>query len=228
MWLNFTLFGHSRIFIAARQLEFTLLHLIQRVDELFAAIQHVIQGKLSVNLINPTTLHDILRNVSLHLPEGYELISGTRAENIHLYYNLITVTVLGNIHSVKIVIHVPLKTVDRHFTIYKLFVFPTRISDNKFVKYSTEFPYFGLSDNQHDFVLLTEAGMSHCKNNDITVCPADVAIYNSKTLNCESCLFFQTLTDQNMCQRSLLLKHRTPTLRRHKKPGFIIFRNRDR
>ena len=192
MWLNLTLFGQSRIFTAVRELEFTLLHSIQRIDELFAAIQHAIQGKLSVNLTNPTTLHNILRNVSLHLPEGYELITGTRAENIHLHYNLITVTVLGNVHSVKIVIHVPLKTVDRHFTIYKLFVFSTRISDNKFVKYSTEFPYFGLSDNQHDFILLTEADLSHCKINGITVCPADVAFYNLQTLNCESILFFQT------------------------------------
>jgi regulator of replication initiation timing len=76
MWLNLNLFGHSKIFTAVRELEFTLLHLIQRVDELLAAIQHAIQGKLSVNLINPTTLHNILRN------EGYELNSGTRAENI--------------------------------------------------------------------------------------------------------------------------------------------------
>jgi len=130
-----------------------------------------------VNLINPTTLHNILRNVSLHLPECYELIAGTRAENIHLYYNLITVTVLENVHSVKIVIHAPLKTVDRHFTMYKLFVFPARISDNKFVKYSIEFHYFGLSDYQHDFILLTEADLSHCKLNGITLCPADVAIH---------------------------------------------------
>ena len=119
MWLNLTLFGQSIIFTAVRELEFTLLQLIQRV-ELFAAIQHAIQGKLSVNLINPTTLRSILQNVSLNLPEGFELIAGTRAENIHLYYNLITVTVLRNVHSVKIVIHVPLKTVDRHFRVYKL------------------------------------------------------------------------------------------------------------
>jgi hypothetical protein len=154
-----------------------------------------------ITLLHCIDLHSILRNVSLHLPEGYELIAGTRAENIHLYYNLITVTVLGNVHSVKIVIHVPLKTVDRHFSIYKLFVFPTRISDNKFVKYSIEFPYFGLSDNQHDFILLTEADTSHFKNNGFTVCPADVAIYNSQTLNCESSLFFQTVTNQHMCQK---------------------------
>jgi len=91
--------------------------------------------------------------------------------------------VLGNVQTVKIVIHVPLKTVDRHLTIYKLFVFLTRISDNKFVKYSIEFPYFGLSDNQHDFIFLTEADLSHCKTKGITVYPANVAIYNSQILN---------------------------------------------
>jgi len=101
-------------------------------------------------------------------------------------------TVLGNVHSIKIVIHVPLKTVDRHFTLYTLFiVLPTNISGVKFVKYS-EFPYFGLSDNQRDLILLTEADLSHCKINGITVCPADVAFYNLQTLNCESILFFQT------------------------------------
>jgi len=109
MWLSFTLFGQSKIFTAVRELQFALLHLTQQVDELFAAIQHAIQGKLSVNLINPTTLHNIMQNVSLHLPEGYELITGTRAENIYLYYSLITITLLGNIHSIKIVIYVPVK-----------------------------------------------------------------------------------------------------------------------
>ena len=59
MWLNLTLFGQSRIFTAVRDLEFILLHFNQRVDKLFAAIQHTIQGKLSVNLINPTTLHNM-------------------------------------------------------------------------------------------------------------------------------------------------------------------------
>ena len=58
LWLILNLFGKSKIFTAVRELELTLLQLIQRVDELFAAIQHVIHGKLSVNLINRTTLHN--------------------------------------------------------------------------------------------------------------------------------------------------------------------------
>jgi len=63
-----------------------------------------------VNLINFTPLHNAVRNVSLHLPEGYELIVGTRTENINLYYNFIIVTVLGNIHCIKIIILILFKT----------------------------------------------------------------------------------------------------------------------
>jgi hypothetical protein len=91
-----------------------------------------------------------------------------------------------------------------------------KISDDKFVKYFIDFPYFGLNDNQHDFILFTEADSSSCKTNGITICSADVAIYNSPTLTCESSLFFQTVTDRHMCRKSLLLNHQTPTLRRHK------------
>lgn len=72
LWLNVTIHNHSEFYILIRQLEFALLKLIQQIDELLSAIQCMIQGKLPMNLINSTTLHNILRNVSLHLPQGYD------------------------------------------------------------------------------------------------------------------------------------------------------------
>ena len=198
--------------------------MIQRV-ELFAAIQYAIQGKLSVNLIKPNTLHNGLQNVSLHLPEGYELITGTRTENIHLYYNFITLTISRNIQSKYIVLHVSLKNVDRHFALYKLFVLPTRMYGDTFVKYSIEFPYFDLSDNQHGFILLTKADLSHCKINGVTVCPADVAIYNSQTLNCESSLFFKLLLTKTCVEEVYYSTTKIRHVDDIKQPGFIIFRN---
>jgi len=103
-----------------------------------------------MNLINPTTLHNILGNVYLHLPESYELIVVTRTENIHLYHELVKVTVVGNVHFMKLIINVPLKTASRHFTLHKINALPPRISKDKFVKYSGDVPYFGLDDSQRD------------------------------------------------------------------------------
>ena len=100
IWLNYTLHGQSELFTAVRQLEFALLQMIQQVSDLIIAVQSVLQGKLPMNLINPTTLQIILRNVSTHLPEGYELLATPRSDNIYLYYELVSVALIGNLHGI--------------------------------------------------------------------------------------------------------------------------------
>ena len=52
-------------------LEFVLLGLDQKLDN------------LPVKLIDPFTLQNILRNITLQLPDGFELIFGTKTENMH-------------------------------------------------------------------------------------------------------------------------------------------------
>jgi len=107
IWLNYTLHGQSELFTAVRQLEFALLQMIQQVSDLISAVQSVLQGKLPMNLINPTILQNILRNISTHLPEGYELLASHRSDNIYLYYELVSVALIGNSHGIKIIINVP-------------------------------------------------------------------------------------------------------------------------
>jgi len=41
------------------------------MDELLAAVQYTLKGKLAVTLINSKKMQNILRNISLHLPENY-------------------------------------------------------------------------------------------------------------------------------------------------------------
>jgi len=128
--------------MAVRQLEFSLLQLIQQVDELLAAIQSILGGRLPMALVNPLVLHNIMRNVSLQLPKNYELIAGTKFGNIYYYYDLIKVTVVGNTHGLKII------SANQHFILYKLIVMSKQVSKDKFIKYLPEFFYFGLSASQ--------------------------------------------------------------------------------
>jgi len=92
------------------QLEFEVLQLIQQIDELLTVVQSILQGKLPIPLVNPTILHNILRNVSLNLTENYELVAATKWENIHLYYDLVEVSMLGNAHGVSMLMFIPLKS----------------------------------------------------------------------------------------------------------------------
>jgi len=68
-----------------------LLQMIDQFDGLLGAVQSVLLSKLPISLINPTTLQGILRNISLQLPEGYDLIVGTRTDRLYLYYELVQV-----------------------------------------------------------------------------------------------------------------------------------------
>jgi len=122
-------------------MEFTLLQLTQELDEIFDAIQLAISGSLSMKLISPTSLQSILRNVTLHLPEGYKLIAGIRIEDFHQYYKLSKVSIVANFHCTKLILHIPLKSVDYSFTLYKIIILPERVSPDKFVQYTIDYPY---------------------------------------------------------------------------------------
>jgi hypothetical protein len=188
----------------------------QQVDDLLGAVQSVLHGKLPIRFINPIVLQHILRNVSLHLPEECELVAGTRMDNIHLYYEVATVTLVGNAHGIKVIVNVPLKTASQRFTLYKIIVLPSRMSDYNFVKYVTEFSYFVLDESHRDYILLTEAHRIRCTKSSITLCPADIAIYNAQTVTCVSSLFFQDTSSKKLCRRNFIFDYRHPTLQRNR------------
>jgi len=175
----------------------------------------VLQGKLPVSLINPNTLQGILRKITLHLPEVYEVIKGTRTDKLYLYYELLQVSVIGDAHIMKLIVNVPLKAAISQFTLYKVVALPTRVSKTNFVQYSINYSYFGLENSRHDYILFKETNLLKCVMGEINICPAKTAVYSSKTLNCLSSIFFQTSTYNSICRRLLLVNLRTPTLQKH-------------
>jgi len=163
MWLNLTLLNHSALFTVIRELEFALIQLTHQVDELQMAVQHSLSGKLSMSILGPNVLHSILRNISLCLPENYELIAGSKFENIYLYYQLIKVTAVGNSHGIQLILEVPLKTESQSFTLYRIIALPTPVLNDTFAKFELEYEYFGLSRSQRDYILMTTADLQSVK-----------------------------------------------------------------
>jgi hypothetical protein len=151
----------------------------------------------------------------LCLPENYELISGTKFDNIRLYYELIKVTAVGTAQSIKLILEVPLKTESQRFTLFRITALPTRILNDTFALYQLEYNYFGLSHSQRDYILMTAADLQKCNAGSITICPADRALYDTRSIACESKLYFQSTTKDGPCKRSLMLHYETPTLLRH-------------
>jgi len=62
---------------------------------------------------------------------------------------------------------------------------------------------------------MTAADVQKCSTGSIAICPADRALYDIRSITCESKLYFQTAAKDGPCRRSLMLHYKTPTLLRH-------------
>ena len=72
------------------------------IDELIDALQFVLLGKVPLNLLKPNVLQEMLKNVTMVLPGGREMIAGLNLNNMYLYYDMIQVTVLADVHSLNL------------------------------------------------------------------------------------------------------------------------------
>jgi hypothetical protein len=195
MWLNVTMYSHSELFVVIRQLEFAILQLPQQVTDIIDAMQCVLLGKLPIKLLDPITLHNILKNVSLHLQDAYELIVGNKIDNVHLY-EMIKVAIFGDAHHAKLILEVPLSSANHRFSLYRVIALPTRIFNDTFAQYMLDYSYFGIDNIQRNYILMTEADVRLYSEKVITVCSANRAIFITRVINCEMSLHFQAPVSQ--------------------------------
>jgi len=191
-WLNYTLYNHSSIFTYVRQLEFSILELRTLVKEVLISLDSTMTGKLSMNLIPPVMLRNILKNVTSYFPEGYTLCVSLQRNNINLFYEFMDISVFADYHSVKLVMLIPLKTFERYFNLYELITFPHKISKlDNFIQLTAEYENLVLDDSNQLLLLWKEADVKKCRGKGIMICPVDKPIYGRNFLTCESRLYFQ-------------------------------------
>jgi hypothetical protein len=102
-WLNYTIFNQSNTFAYIRHLQFAILVLQTMVKEVLISLDSTMTGKLSMNLISPLMLRNILKNVTSYFPDGYTLCVSLQQNNINLFYEFMNISVLADYNSVKLV-----------------------------------------------------------------------------------------------------------------------------
>jgi hypothetical protein len=100
------------------------------------AVQNTLLGKLPVAILKPSVLYNVLRNISLLLPENFELVAGIKIENVHMYYELIKASIIGKAHRLNLILEIPLKTAGQIFTMYRMIALPTKIFNDTFAVYT--------------------------------------------------------------------------------------------
>jgi hypothetical protein len=101
-WLNYTLYNQSNTFTYVRQLEFAILELRTMVKEVLISLDSTMRGKLSMNLIPPVMLRNILKNVTSYFPDGYTFCVSLQQNNMNLFYEFMDIFVFADYNSVKL------------------------------------------------------------------------------------------------------------------------------
>ena len=76
------------------------------VKEVLISLDSTVTGKLSMNLIPPVMLRNILKNVTSCFPDGYTLCVSLQQNNINLFYEFMDIFVFAGYNSVKLVMSV--------------------------------------------------------------------------------------------------------------------------
>jgi len=63
---------------------------------------------------------------------------------MHQYYNISKVAVLAISHWIKLILNIPIKAADHHFTLYRIIILSERIYSDRFVQYTIDHPYLSL------------------------------------------------------------------------------------
>jgi hypothetical protein len=129
--------------------------------------------------------------------------------DMYLFYECIEITVFADHYNLRLLMTVPMKTFDRHFTLYRLVTLPNSVGNSRnFVQLMVNFLYLLIGDSKQRYLLYTQAYIVRCTGKSISVCPVDTQVYSTTVLTCELSIFFQEEA-RNLCARvvmSALLK----------------------
>jgi len=199
---------------AVRQLEFSLTQLELQINELLEAVQILVTGKFPPRLIQFNVLQDILRNVTLNLPQGYELVMGTQFNNMPWYVKHVKAALLADLNSYMLVLYFPFTMADRKYELFKVIAFPLRILNTTHVRFGLDTEYFAISTLRQFYISLSEREMRQCEGDNVMVCPANKAVKSTRTETCVLSLFLQRRNVQE-CHRVVTAKQPPAMLERH-------------
>jgi hypothetical protein len=163
----------------------------------------------------PSVFKSILVNVSLSLPDSYELTMGITSD-MPWFYQSVSADMVATDKGFLLIISIPLKDMSTHYEVYKIFSFPMAAFGGTYARLVVDTPYFAINLVQRTHLLLTASDMGQCKGGqDLKVCPANVAVLNNELKSCLLSLNLQLGRAQHVCSQELLRSPPATTLFRH-------------
>ena len=185
-----------------------------QINKILEAFHTLVTGSVPPSLMTPDILYYIFTNVTLSLPEGYELLMGAQYSNLPWYYKYAKAALLADLNSFLLVMIFPLIAVNRNYELYKVVAFPSKIWNSTYLRYKFDSEYFAISTLQQTYLSLSENDFKQCEGQSVKICPANDAVTDNRTKSCAPSLFFQRQDAQKACQRIVTIQQPSPILKR--------------
>jgi hypothetical protein len=134
-------------------------------------VQSALAGKMPASLVTPELLQDILKNVTLCLPDGYSLIAGANENQLNWYYESAPVSMLASQKGFLVVLSIPFMDVSQPYEFHKVYVLPTQVANNMFLHYDVKHKYFSINVLRRTHFAMSESDVLQCHGRSVKICP---------------------------------------------------------
>ena len=149
-------------------------------------------GTLSYDLVDPTSLKNILDEIKTHLTFGLHLPVEPEVANLFLYYTKLKVHITEINDQLFAVVTIPLINQQSIYDLYKISTFPVNIKEtNSFVSIIPEAEYLLIDQDRRKYALANAQDLKDCVTFKNLVCQLTLPIYNVKIGSCMLDIFLK-------------------------------------
>lgn len=190
--LEDTMVKRSRALEALKIIETVCNDIDVEISKFYLGMDAMRSGKLSTMLISPDTLMTYLKKISYQLNTGSTLPLVVTIHTIYEYYNLLeAVAVLIQRHIIRVFLKIPLKYVDRTYTLYEILPIPTptpKAKDNSLYSFiNPNMEFIAISVDEQNFIAMNQQQVEKCRGTNTKICdgPNVVNHLNAGLETCE-------------------------------------------
>lgn len=189
-----------------QQLEMAALRALVDLKSLIEVLEVVEQGRLSINLLSPLELSELLEKIRASLPPGINLAVGYGPALVYEHYRACKVRAVATGDLIKFIVDLPLTAMGRKFELLQVIAVPVidRQSSLK-VRYNVHKDYFLVSDDRSSYAEPPETFQLNCRPGPVHVCPAEYPVFARSHPTCLSSLFFSNMDmARKLCGRNVI------------------------
>ena len=174
----------------------SLAILTSELDTLHQGLIHLLQDRLTSNIVPISVLKSTLMDITSHLTNSHPNLALTHP-TVHYYYRHAAFVASLKNNAVFITLNLPVSPLHYKFTLFHVTILPVPVNHTSV--HATQVvhvpAYIAIAQDQQSFIELTDEQYMQCEGDTIKHCPMLIAQQPLNKPTCLSSVFFQQTSD---------------------------------